>query len=111
MLITKKDLSRRATLRGSGVTLALPYLDAMVPAQTPIAKTAASPKTRLCTIEMVHGAAGSTVDGQQKHYWSPSVEGRDFEITPSLKSLEPYPDHLTLVTATHLNSAPSPTPQ
>ena len=83
MLITKKYLSRRAVLRGAGVTLALPFLDAMVPAQTPLAKTAASPKTRLCTLELVHGAAGSTGDGQQKHYWSPSTEGRDFEITPT----------------------------
>ena len=107
MWITKKHLSRRAVLRGAGVTMALPFLDAMVPAQTPLAKTAASPKTRLCTIEMVHGAAGSTVDGQQKHYWSPSTEGRDFEITQTLKSLEPFRDYLTIVTDTDLNGARS----
>ena len=57
MYITKKYLSRRAMLRSAGVGLALPFLDAMVPAQTPIQKTAAVPKPRLCTIEMVHGAA------------------------------------------------------
>jgi hypothetical protein len=107
MLITKKHLSRRAVLRGAGVTLALPFLDAMVPAQTPLAKTAAAPKTRLCTIEMVHGAAGSTVDGQQKHYWSPSTEGANFEMTPTLQSLEPFRDYLTIVTDTDLNGARS----
>ena len=111
MLITKKHLSRRAVLRGAGVTLALPFLDAMVPAQTPLAKTAAAPKTRLCTIEMVHGAAGSTVDGQQKHYWSPTTEGANFEMTPTLQSLEPFRDYLTIVTDTDLNGARSWTPK
>ncbi len=111
MLITKKHLSRRAVLRGAGVTLALPFLDAMVPAQTPLAKTAAAPKTRLCTIEMVHGAAGSTVDGQQKHYWSPMTEGANFEMTPTLQSLEPFRDYMTIVTDTDLNGARSWTPK
>ena len=81
MFITKKHLSRRTVLRGMGVSLALPLLDSMVPAQTPLAKTAAVPRTRLCAIEMVHGAAGSTVEGQAKHYWSPMKEGSDFETT------------------------------
>jgi hypothetical protein len=107
MFVTKKHLSRRAVLRGAGVTFALPFLDAMVPAQTPLSKTAASPKTRLCCIEMVHGAAGSTVDGQQKHYWSPTTEGRDFEFTQTLKSLEPFREYLTIVTDTDLNGARS----
>jgi len=107
MLITKKHLSRRAMLRGAGVTVALPFLDAMVPAQTPVNRTAAAPKPRLCCIEMVHGAAGSTVDGQQKHYWSPMIEGRDFEFTPTLKSLEPFREYLTIVTDTDLNGARS----
>jgi len=107
MFITKKHLSRRAMLRGAGVAIALPFLDSMVPAQTPLAQTAAAPKPRLCCIEMVHGAAGSTVDGQQKHYWSPMVEGRDFEFTQTLKSLEPFRDYLTIVTDTDLNGARS----
>jgi Protein of unknown function (DUF1552) len=107
MFITKKYLSRRAMLRGAGVGLALPFLDAMVPAQTPINQTAAVPKPRLCTIEMVHGAAGSTMDGQQKHYWSPVKEGRDFEFTPTLQSLEPFRDYMTIVTDTDLNGARS----
>src|ERR1700677_1621295 len=103
MFITKKYLSRRAMLRGAGVTLALPFLDAMVPAQTPVSKTAANPKTRLACIEMVHGAAGSTVQGEQKHYWSPTIEGRNFEFTQTLKSLEPFREYITIHTKTDLN--------
>jgi len=107
MFITKKHLSRRAVLRGVGVSLALPFLDSMVPAQTPLKNTVATPKTRFCGIEMVHGAAGSTVEGQSKHYWSPMKEGRDFDTTLSLASLEPYKDYLTIVTDTDLNNAMS----
>jgi len=50
MFITKKHISRRTVLRGVGASLALPLLDSMVPAQTPLSKTAASPKTRLACI-------------------------------------------------------------
>jgi hypothetical protein len=107
MFITKKHVSRRAVLRGMGVTLALPLLDSMVPAQTPLRKTAAASRTRLCAIEMVHGAAGSTVDGQEKHYWSPMKEGSDFETTPTLASLEPYHDYLTIVSDSDLANAMS----
>ena len=56
MYITKKHLSRRTVLRGMGVSLALPFLDSMVPAQTPLSQTAANPKPRLACIEIVHGA-------------------------------------------------------
>jgi hypothetical protein len=49
MIITKKHLPRRTFLRGMGVTLALPFLDSMVPAQTPLSKTAANPRIRLAT--------------------------------------------------------------
>jgi hypothetical protein len=72
MFVTKKHLSRRTLLRGLGVSLALPLLDSMVPAQTPLRRTAAAPRTRFAAIEMVHGAAGSTIDGAEKHYWSPA---------------------------------------
>ena len=60
MYLPKKHISRRTFLRGMGATVALPFLDAMVPARTLLAKTAAAGKTRLACIEMVHGAAGST---------------------------------------------------
>jgi len=105
MFITKKHLSRRTVLRGMGVSLALPLLDSMVPAQTPLAKTAASPRPRLCCIEMVHGSAGSTVDGSNKHYWSPEKEGSEFELTQTLEPLAPFRDYLTVVSDTDLRPA------
>jgi uncharacterized protein DUF1552 len=105
MFITKKHLSRRTVLRGMGVSLALPLLDSMVPAQTPLAKTAASPRSRLCCIEMVHGSAGSTVDGSNKHYWSPEKEGSEFELTQTLEPLAPFRDYLTIISDTDLRPA------
>jgi hypothetical protein len=105
MFITKKHLSRRTVLRGMGVSLALPLMDSMVPAQTPLRKTAAVAPSRLACIEMVHGAAGSSVDGLVKHYWSPEKEGLDFEFTPTLKSLEPFREYVTIVSDTDLANA------
>jgi len=105
MFITKKHLSRRTVLRGMGVSLALPLLDSMVPAQTPVAKTAAAPKTRLACIEMVHGAAGSTADGTEKHYWSPAEEGRDFKFSQTLEPLEPLREYITVISDTDLHPA------
>ena len=105
MFLTKKHLSRRTILRGVGASLALPLLDSMVPAQTPLAKTAASPRSRLCCIEMVHGSAGSTVDGSNKHYWSPEKEGADFEFTQTLEPLAPLRDYITVVSDTDLRPA------
>ena len=105
MLITKKHLSRRTMLRGMGVSLALPFLDAMAPAQTPVAKTAAAGKTRLCCIEMVHGAAGSTAEGTAKNFWAPGKEGRDFDWSLSLEPLKDFRDYITIVSDTDLHPA------
>jgi len=88
-----------------GVTMALPFLEAMLPAQTPERKSAASSRTRLCAIEMVHGSAGSTAEGTEKNYWSPAKTGRDFEITPILRSLAPHQEYLTIVSHSDLKSA------
>ncbi|HWZ31421.1 MAG TPA: DUF1552 domain-containing protein [Bryobacteraceae bacterium] len=105
MYLSKKHLSRRAVLRGMGVTMALPLLDSMVPAQTPIAKTAAAGKTRLACIEMVHGMAGSTAEGANKHYWSPEKEGSDFEWSQTLEPLKDFRDYITIVSDTDLHPA------
>ena len=102
MFITKKHLSRRTVLRGMGAAIALPLLDAMLPAQTPLSKTAAVPRSRLACIEMVHGAAGSTVEGSNKRYWSPEKTGSDFEFTQTLKPLEPFREYVTIVSDTDL---------
>lgn len=90
MFITKKHLSRRTFLRGAGVTVALPLLESMVPAQTPLNKTAASPKSRLGCIYIPHGA---TMD-----HWTPATEGTGFEFSEILKPLEPFRDRLCVVT-------------
>jgi hypothetical protein len=106
MYITKKHISRRTVLRGMGVTMALPFLDAMVPANTLQAKTAAAGKVRLSCIEQVHGAAGSTKIGLEKNMWSPAAVGRAFDLTPtSLSPLEPYRDALTIVSNTDVRNA------
>jgi len=88
-----------------GASIALPFLDGMVPAATALTKTAANPRPRLAAIEMVHGCAGSTIEGGTKHYWSPAKVGVDFEFTPTLKSLEPYRDYLTIISNTDLDNA------
>src|SRR5436190_1972784 len=105
MFLTKKHISRRTVLRGMGVAVALPFLESMVPAQTPVRKTAAASRTRFCAVELIHGAAGSAANKEAKHYWSPAKEGRDFDFTPSLLSLEPYRDYITIVSDTDFNGA------
>ena len=105
MFIAKKHISRREVLRGMGVTIALPLLDAMVPASTAWAKTAGS-KVRLAAIEMVHGSAGATKIGAEKHMWSPAAVGRSFDLTPSsLSPLEPFRDHITIISNTDVRNA------
>jgi hypothetical protein len=102
MFLTKKSLSRRAVLRGIGVTAALPLLDAMVPA----AAAAPAKKVRLVCMEMVHGAAGSAQIGIEKNLWAPAATGRDFDLSPtSLRSLEPFRDYLTIVSNTDVGCA------
>src|SRR5262245_19121001 len=89
MFITKKHLSRRTFLRGAGVAVGLPLLDAMIPAGTALAQTAAKPVPRMGFIYFPHGAIMSN--------WTPKTEGTDFEFTPILKPLEPFRKQLTIV--------------
>jgi hypothetical protein len=109
MLITKKHLSRRAVLKGMGVTVALPVLDAMLPAGavwSKEAKAASAPKVRLVAMEMVHGCAGSTKFGVSKNLWAPEKVGRDFDLSQtSLSSLEPFKNDVTVVSNTDLRNA------
>lgn len=106
MYLAKKHVSRRTVLRGMGATIALPFLDAMVPAGTLFAKAAVGSKTRLACIEMVHGAAGSTQFGLAKNLWSPSETGHAFDLAPSsLSPLEPFRDYLTIVSNTDCKQA------
>jgi hypothetical protein len=106
MYLTKKHVSRRTVLRGMGATVALPFLEAMVPARTALANTAAAGRTRLACIEQVHGAAGSTQIGLAKNLWSPAAVGRGFDLTPSsLSPLEPFRDYLTIISNTDCKGA------
>ena len=107
MFITGTHLPRRTMLKGLGATLALPLLDAMQPASV-VAQTAAARarKVRLVAIEMVHGSAGSTQFGIAQHLWAPAATGRSFDLGPtSLKTLEPFREHLTIVSNTDVRNA------
>ncbi|WP_420449590.1 DUF1552 domain-containing protein [Candidatus Palauibacter sp.] len=109
--ITGKHLSRRTFLRGAGATVALPLLDAMVPAGRLWAREVADP-TRLVCIEMVHGAAGSSGFGAAQNYWSPAATGRGFDLSPTaLSSLEPYRDYLTIISDTDVETAEATKPK
>jgi hypothetical protein len=87
--ITKKHLPRRTFLRGMGVTIALPLLDSMVPAQTPLAKSAANSASRLSCIYVPHGAT--------MYKWTPTAEGSDFAFTETLSPLEKLRDRVCIV--------------
>ncbi|MEO7157338.1 MAG: DUF1552 domain-containing protein, partial [Vicinamibacterales bacterium] len=106
-----RSLSRREALRGLGATVALPFLDAMIPAVRLRAADGASARhtrapVRLVCIEMVHGAAGSSIYGNQQNLWSPATTGRGFDLTgTSLKALEPFRDHITIISNTDVPSA------
>lgn len=105
--ITGKHLPRRTFLRGMGATVALPLLDAMVPAgRVWSAAARADNPTRLVTIEMVHGAAGCNEWGASQNLWAPAGVGRDFDLAPTaLSPLEPFRDHLTIISNTDVRMA------
>ena len=106
-LITGKHIRRRTFLRGAGASLALPFLDAMVPAgRLAAAATRQSEKTRLVAIEMVHGAAGCNQWGATQNFWSPAAVGRDFDLSRSaLLSLDPWRKYLTIISNTDVRMA------
>ncbi len=97
MIVTKKALPRRTFVRGMGTTLALPLLDAMVPALTALAATPASPVRRLGFVYMPMGANISQ--------WTPPGAGSLTELSPALRSLAPFVDQLTVLTNMELKNA------
>ena len=109
--ITGKHLPRRTFLRGMGATVALPFLDAMVPAgglrRTLRAATAAASPTRLVCVEEVHGLAGCTTFGASKFLYAPEKVGRDFTLVPDnpLSTLEAYREYLTIISNTDVRMA------
>ncbi len=97
MIVTKKALPRRTFLRGVGATLALPLLDAMVPAMTALAATPAKPAPRLGFVYMPMGAHISQ--------WTPPGAGTLAELSPTLRSLAPVVDYVTAITNLELKNA------
>jgi hypothetical protein len=97
MYVTKKHLPRRTFLRGAGVTLALPLLESMVPAFTPLRMTAAAPVRRFVGIWHPHGASPG--------YWSPLKEGKDFDFSFITKPLEPFRNRVVLISGLDMPEA------
>lgn len=96
--LTGKSLPRRSFLRGAGAVVALPFLDAMVPASAVAKASDSSDRTRLVAVEIVHGAAGSNKYGRENYLWSPEAEGTEFDLSRgSLAPLEPVRDYVTIV--------------
>ncbi len=101
MFVTKKHISRRAVLRGAGATLALPFLEAMVPARTALAQTAAAGPPRFVGLFVPHGAAPG--------YWVPeSVGPLASELPFNWKALEPFRDQTVILSGLHSRSAEPP---
>jgi len=103
--ITGKQMPRRTFLRGVGVTMALPFLDAMVPARGEV-RAAADP-IRLVCIEEVHGLAGCNNWAASKHLFAPATVGRDFTLVPDnpLGTLEGFREYMTIVSNTDVRNA------
>ena len=107
MIVTKRNISRRTVLRGFGVSLALPLLDAMVPAlagTSAIANAAAKPVRRYGFYYMPNGVA---MNHTGTNYWKPATTGADFEFSQILKPLEPFRKQVTVVSGLHNRSAES----
>ena len=102
--VSRKRLNRRVFLRGAGASVALPMLDAMLPA---LASSDSSARTRLVCIEEVHGLPGCTRWGIEQNLFAPATTGRDFELSPenTLKVLEPWRDTMTIVSNTDVRMA------
>jgi hypothetical protein len=110
-ILTGKHLERRTFLRGAGATVALPFLEAMLPAGRARAASLPAERTRLVAIEMVHGSAGATKYGATRNFWSPAATGRDFDLSPTaMSSLEPFRKYLTIVSDTDVENAEAFTP-
>jgi len=96
MFITKKHLSRRTVLKAAGISLSLPLLDAMIPASTALAQTAAAPKLRAGFFYIPHGAImWNTPYGAEMDHWSPSGSGESFKLSPIMSPLESYKRYVT----------------
>ncbi|MEJ0039153.1 MAG: hypothetical protein WDO68_24370 [Gammaproteobacteria bacterium] len=78
MFLTRKHLSRRTVLKGAGAAIGLPLLDAMIPAGTALANTAAAPKPRLGFVYFPHGAI--------QQFWTPAGHGQGLQVLPGAEA-------------------------
>ena len=99
MFITKRHLPRRTFLRGIGATVALPLLDAMVPA---MAATPA-PRSRYSFLHVPHGASPG--------YWRPTGSGKSWELSRILQPIAPLKDHVSIISGTDHRMATSLSPE
>src|SRR5687767_3715768 len=98
MFIFKKHVSRRTVLKGAGITLALPFLDAMVPAATALAQTAANPKIRAGFFYIPHGAVQhDTKYGPEGDRWTPSGSGANYKLNQITAPLEPFKKYVSTI--------------
>ncbi len=105
-VLTGKHLERRTFLKGMGASVALPFLDAMVPAGRLATRAVDSSPTRFVAIELVHGAAGCSEWGASQNLWDPADVGRNFDLTSSaLRPLDAWRDTLTIVSNTDVRMA------
>ena len=110
---TGKHIPRRTFLRGASAAVALPFLEAMVPAgRQAKAAVSATNRTRLVCIEEVHGLPGCNQWGATQYLFAPATTGKDFEIVPksALISLKPFQEHLTIVSNTDVRMAEALSP-
>jgi hypothetical protein len=94
-ILTNRPMSRRSLLRGAGAAIALPWLESMLPSRA--LRAAELPATRLACIYVPHGAV--------MRHWTPSGESRELELSPTLRSLEPFRDRLNVISDTRLPNA------
>ncbi len=97
MIVTRKAIARRTMLRGLGATLALPLLDAMVPAFTPLLRSAARPVSRLGVVYVPMGAVMNN--------WTPTAEGAEFEMSPILDPIARFRSRILVLS--NLDNAPA----
>src|SRR5262245_28144585 len=112
--LSGKHMPRRTFVQGMGATIALPFLDAMVPAGRGMSSAAAAGPTRVVVLEEVHGLGGCSAFGESQFLWAPQKVGKDFELVPEhpFKSLEKWRDKMTLVSGTDCRMAePFSTPE
>ena len=102
MFITKKFIDRRTMLRGAGAAIALPLLDAMIPASTALSATAAKPAPKLGCVYFPHGAVMAE--------WTPKATGKDFGLPKILEPAAKHKDYLTIVSGLRNRGGESNTP-